>query len=190
MSIQVKRRREAASFLASFTGAVGELIIDTTNKRIQVHDGVQPGGWAPAGGPVGLLTNGAHGSKIEIGTIEELLSDLSGASVSSSIEIPDRSIVLAVSVFVTEAITGAGSFRVDATIASNGAPGAANGQFGSGIGANLGTSNVGVIGPTAWYSGSTITLMGRNAEDTGAANFTGGAVRIAIQYLLCGGPTS
>jgi hypothetical protein len=190
MSIQVKRRREAASFLATFTGAVGELIVDTTNNRVQVHDGVQPGGWAPAGGPVGLLTNAAHGSKIEIGSIEELLSELSGASVSSLIEIPERSIVLAVSVRVTEAITGAGSFRVDATIGSNGGAGTANGQFGSGIESGLGTTNVGVIGPTAWYSGSTITLTGRNGTDTGPADFTGGAVRIAIQYLLCGGPTS
>jgi hypothetical protein len=190
MSIQVKRRREAASFLATFTGGVGELIVDTTNHRIQVHDGAQPGGWAPAGGPVGLLTNAAHGSKIEIGTIEELLSELSGPSVSSSIEIPDRSIVLAVSVLVTEEITGAGSFRVDATVAPNGGAGTANGQFGSGIGSVIGTSNVGVIGPTAWYSGSTVTLTGRNSADTGAADFAGGSVRIAIQYLLCGGATS
>jgi hypothetical protein len=48
MSIQVKRRREAASFLSSFTGAQGELIVDTTNNRVQVHDGVTAGGWPAA----------------------------------------------------------------------------------------------------------------------------------------------
>lgn len=48
MSIQVKRRREAASFLATFTGAQGELIVDTTNNRVQVHDGVTAGGWPAA----------------------------------------------------------------------------------------------------------------------------------------------
>ena len=49
MSVQVRRRREAAAFLASFVGAQGELLVDTTNNRIQVHDGVTPGGWPAAG---------------------------------------------------------------------------------------------------------------------------------------------
>jgi hypothetical protein len=48
MSVQVKRRREAASFLATFVGAPGELIVDTTNNRVQVHDGATPGGFAAA----------------------------------------------------------------------------------------------------------------------------------------------
>ena len=48
MSIQVRRRREAASFLSSFAGAAAELIVDTTNNRLQVHDGSTPGGWPAA----------------------------------------------------------------------------------------------------------------------------------------------
>lgn len=48
MSVQVRRRREAASFLASFVGAQGELLVDTTNNRVQVHDGTTPGGWPAA----------------------------------------------------------------------------------------------------------------------------------------------
>ena len=48
MSIQVKRRREAAAFLNRFTGAQAELIVDTTNSRVQVHDGATPGGWPAA----------------------------------------------------------------------------------------------------------------------------------------------
>lgn len=48
MSVEVKRRREAASFLATFTGAPAELLVDTTNNRVQVHDGATPGGWAAA----------------------------------------------------------------------------------------------------------------------------------------------
>jgi hypothetical protein len=48
MSIQVKRRREAATFLSTFTGAQGELVVDTTNNRVQVHDGVTAGGWPAA----------------------------------------------------------------------------------------------------------------------------------------------
>ena len=48
MSVQVRRRREAASFLATFVGAQGELIVDTTNNRVQVHDGATPGGFPTA----------------------------------------------------------------------------------------------------------------------------------------------
>jgi hypothetical protein len=48
MSVQVKRRREAASFLSSFVGAAAELIVDTTNNRVQTHDGATPGGWPAA----------------------------------------------------------------------------------------------------------------------------------------------
>ena len=45
MSVQVKRRREAAAFLQNFVGAQGELLVDTTNNRVQVHDGTTPGGF-------------------------------------------------------------------------------------------------------------------------------------------------
>jgi len=48
MSVQVKRRREAASFLSTFVGAQAELIVDTTNSRVQVHDGTTAGGWPAA----------------------------------------------------------------------------------------------------------------------------------------------
>ncbi|VFU10264.1 hypothetical protein [Methylocella tundrae] len=44
MSVQVKRRREAASFLSTYVGAVGELLVDTTAWRVQVHDGATAGG--------------------------------------------------------------------------------------------------------------------------------------------------
>lgn len=52
MSVQVKRRREAASFLSTYVGAAGELLVDTTAWRVQVHDGVTPGGH-----PVALLSD-------------------------------------------------------------------------------------------------------------------------------------
>ncbi len=48
MSVQVRRRREAASFLSTYVGAQGELLVDTTNNRVQVHDGATPGGWPAA----------------------------------------------------------------------------------------------------------------------------------------------
>jgi len=56
MSVQVKRRRDTAANLASFTGAQAELLVDTTNNRVQVHDGVTPGGW-PAAKLAEVVTN-------------------------------------------------------------------------------------------------------------------------------------
>ncbi|MBB4200682.1 hypothetical protein CCR94_21520 [Rhodoblastus sphagnicola] len=48
MSVQLKRRRDTAANVAAYTGAQGELIVDLTNNRLTVHDGVTPGGWAAA----------------------------------------------------------------------------------------------------------------------------------------------
>lgn len=44
MAIQVKFRRGTATQHNSFTGANGEITVDTTNKTIRVHDGVTVGG--------------------------------------------------------------------------------------------------------------------------------------------------
>lgn len=44
MSIEVKFRRGTAAQHSSFTGANGEITVDTTNQTIRVHDGVTQGG--------------------------------------------------------------------------------------------------------------------------------------------------
>jgi hypothetical protein len=44
MAIQVKFRRGSAGQHNSFTGANGEITVDTTNKTLRVHDGVTVGG--------------------------------------------------------------------------------------------------------------------------------------------------
>jgi hypothetical protein len=56
MSVQVKRRRDTAANLATFVGAQAELLVDTTNNRVQVHDGTTAGGW-PAAKLAEVLTN-------------------------------------------------------------------------------------------------------------------------------------
>ena len=48
MSVQVKRRRDTATNISTFTPAQGELIVDTTNNRVIVGDGATAGGWAAA----------------------------------------------------------------------------------------------------------------------------------------------
>lgn len=48
MSKQVKMRRGTATEHATFTGVVGEVTVDTTNKTVRVHDGSTAGGNALA----------------------------------------------------------------------------------------------------------------------------------------------
>src|SRR5512139_322818 len=45
MAIEVKRRRGTTAEHAGFTGAVGELTVDSTKDTVVVHDGVQAGGY-------------------------------------------------------------------------------------------------------------------------------------------------
>ena len=47
-AVQVQYRRGTAAQIAAFTGAAGELAIDTTNNRVVVQDGTTAGGFAAA----------------------------------------------------------------------------------------------------------------------------------------------
>jgi hypothetical protein len=47
-AVQVQYRRGSSSQLASFTGAPGEMVVDTTNNRVVVQDGSTAGGWPAA----------------------------------------------------------------------------------------------------------------------------------------------
>ncbi len=191
MSVQVKRRREAASFLSTYIGAQGELLVDTTNNRVAVQDGATPGGFPAAKlsevSPLSALMvaakGAAHGSAVKIGCLEDLII-CSGASSVSTAQIPNRAIVYGVGVLVVSPITGASSYNVDATTAPGGGAGTTAGQFGSSLGIVAGSNNVGVIGPTAWYAPSTIKLTANGA------NFTGGQVRVVIYYMAFDPPSS
>lgn len=98
---------------------------------------------------------------------------LSGAAPSTTIVIPARAIVLAVSTRTTAAITGAASY-------SCGVAGEA-GKFGASLGVALNASNVGVIGPTAFYSDTPVVIT------AAGGSFTGGKAWVAI-HLLCFAP--
>jgi Protein of unknown function (DUF2793) len=116
------------------------------------------------------LVEGPAGSAIDMAVAEELLSGLSGASVDSTITIPDRAIVLGVSTRTVTTVTGAASY--DCGIA--GEPS----KFGGSLGVAAGSTNAGVIGPQAFYAPTPIRLTANGGS------FTGGAVRIAIHTLL------
>jgi hypothetical protein len=87
-----------------------------------------------------------------------------------TITIPDRAIVLGVSTRTVAEVTGAVDFNCG--IASEPS------KFGGSLGVAAGSTNAGVIGPTAFYAPTTIRLTANGGS------FTGGAVRIAIHYLV------
>jgi hypothetical protein len=56
MTEQLQLRRGTASQVAAFTGAQGELVVDTTNNRAVINDGATAGGW-PAAKLAEVVTN-------------------------------------------------------------------------------------------------------------------------------------
>ena len=147
------------------------LVVRTGASWVAVGGG---GGFTPA--PSVTLAQGSAGSSIGLATSEELLSGLSGPTVDSSIVIPARSIVLAVSCRTVTAVTGATSYDC-------GVSGEAS-KFGGSLGIAAGSTKIGIIGPTAYYSDTPVRLTAVGSD------FTGGAVRIAIQHLTFAAPGS
>ena len=115
------------------------------------------------------LAAAAHGANLQIGMLETLVT-LAGGSTNASVQIPANCIVLAVGARVVTAITGATSYEVG--VSGN------LSQFGSGLSISAGSTNYGLIGPTAFYSATTLTITA-----TGGS-FSGGQVRLSIAYML------
>tara|TARA_R110002073_G_scaffold303806_2_gene472291 strand:+ start:11139 stop:11882 length:744 start_codon:yes stop_codon:yes gene_type:complete len=140
-----------------------------------IYDGAA---WKGIGAALGFIQLGANTivsegpaeSQNRMVVAEELLSGLSGPSVDSSIQIPNRAIVFCVSTRTVTAITGASSY--DCGIAGE------TSKFGGSLGIAQDSSNAGVIGPQAFYADTPIRLAANGGD------FAGGAVRIAIHYFL------
>ena len=117
----------------------------------------------------------ANGGAIRLVAIEQELT-LTGAFVDATTAvIADRMTVLAVASRTTQAITGATSYSVG--VAGN------TSQFGGSLGAALGSSNIGVIGPTAFYANTPVRVT------AAGGNFTGGKVRVVLYALAFAAPT-
>lgn len=88
MATQVQMRRGTSLENDEFTGAEGEITIDTTNDTIRVHDGVKKGGYPiPKGLPTNNKPNPGTYTKVTV-TGDGFVS--SGGSLASS-DIPDLS---------------------------------------------------------------------------------------------------
>ncbi len=159
----------------------GWLVWDAASSQLLVWTG---SAWTGLDAAMGLLARassvrvaeGPAGAATDMVVVEELFSGLSGASATSTVTIPNRAIVLGVSTRTVTAITGASSY--DCGISGE------TSKFGGSLGAAQNSTNVGVIGPQAFYSATPIVLTANGGS------FTGGAVRIAIHYLLPTAPQS
>ena len=99
---------------------------------------------------------------------------LSGTSVATTVVIPNRAIVHGVSTRTSVAVTGATSY-------SCGVAGDV-GKFGASLGVAKNASNIGVIGPTAFYADTPVVVT------AAGGSFTGGKVRVAIHLMRLDGP--
>jgi hypothetical protein len=99
-----------------------------------------------------------------------------GASTATSVVIPNRAIVLAVSTRTTVAVTGAASYNCGVSGDTS--------KFGGSLGVAKNSNNVGVIGPTAFYSDTPVLLSAVGGS------FVTGKVRVAIHVLRFDAPVA
>ena len=144
---------------AVIAAAYGYLELESNGSNAWTIVGLPNGAFAP------------NGAGLQFSVLETLVSPLSGASTNASLQIPANCIVLSVGARVTTAITGAPSYQV-------GVSGNAT-QFGSALSIAAGSTNFGLIGPTAFYAATTLTITATSGS------FTGGAVRLSIHLITC-----
>ena len=114
------------------------------------------------------------GEYMRIAHLEETII-VSGTSTTSTIEIPDRALVLAVNSRVTTEVIGATSFDVGVSDDSA--------RYGSGIGIALDSTNIGMsYHPITYYANTPIELTAQGSD------FTGGVIKITVQYIEIRGP--
>lgn len=154
--------------------AEGVLAWVKDENQMVVYDGAA---WTPLSATFRSLTAAASpnlaNTRLEI--LEQEVT-LSGASTATSIAIPSRAIVLAVSSRTTVAVTGATAYNC-------GVAGEAS-KFGGSLGVAKNSSNIGVIGPTAYYADTPVVLTAIGG------NFVSGKVRVAIHIMRFDAPAS
>ena len=152
--------------LITLDGAEGYLAVGPALGAERLH--VQDGGSILAESPA-LARSALH-------ILEEELTGLSGASADTTISCPAGALLLAASVRVTSAVTGASGF--DLGVAGDPA------RFASGLATGAGTAHAGPAAPQPAYAATPVRLT------AAGSNFTGGSVRVAIHYLAFDPPQS
>ncbi|ADH88050.1 conserved hypothetical protein [Ancylobacter novellus DSM 506] len=131
-------------------------------RRTLLHDGTN---W------VDMLAGTPSGGTATLRAVEEELV-LAGAFVASSIVIPNRAICLSVASRTVAAVTGATAYEVGIAGETS--------KFGGSLGVALGATNIGVIGPQAFYADTPLRITALGGA------FTGGRVRLVLSYFAFG----
>ena len=88
MTKQVQRRRGTATQHTSFTGAEGEISVNTTNKSVHVHDGVTAGGIEAARADMTNVSDGDLNSRLAGNTLSSLTitsADINGGTIDGTV---------------------------------------------------------------------------------------------------------
>lgn len=142
--------------------AFGHRVLVLDEGRERVNAGSR--GWKP--GQIAGALGGCAGLRVR--DFEVVTVGANTFTVAAAI--PARSIVLAVSAWVTQAIVGSPQFRVgDDTDPA---------RFGGAISGTNGR-NIGVVGPFATYADAPLII----SRMTGTANMTAGRVRLSLAFL-------
>lgn len=160
-------------FYAPFEGLTLHVVAEGIGLRYLA------GAWQEMDGAVSdtrVLARGELGSQSEHRVIETELTGLSGALVDTAAIIPNRAIVFCVSTRTTATVTGATSY--DCGLAGE------QSKFGGSLGVSAGSSNLGVIGPTAFYSDTAVRLTANGGS------FSGGTVRLAVHCFVPVAPSA
>lgn len=112
---------------------------------------------------------GPLGSFVRLEAIEATLDLATDTAVTDMI--PDRAIVLGLTSWVIDEITGATSYDVGHS---------AGDEFGGNLGTAAGSQNIGVIGPTAFYADTDVTVTANGGA------FTGGTLGLSLAILRLG----
>uniref|UniRef100_B0T7Z1 Uncharacterized protein n=1 Tax=Caulobacter sp. (strain K31) TaxID=366602 RepID=B0T7Z1_CAUSK len=166
--------RHADGVWETLTPAAGWLAWIIDEGLALIHDGQN---WTPLSSTFKNLT--AARSPFFTATRFEILEQeltLSGAAVATTVMIPSRAIVLGVSTRTSAAITGATSY-------SCGVSGDAA-KFGASLGVAKNASNIGVIGPTAYYADTPVVIT------AAGGGFTGGKVRVSMHLMRFDAPAA
>ncbi len=120
-AVQVQYRRGTASQVGAFTGAQGEMVVDTTNNRVVVQDGATAGGW-PAAKLSEVQTNTR--TQVSDGNYTALTTDRTVAYISITaarvVSLPAASAFPGGSRLLVVDESGACSATLTITLAANG----------------------------------------------------------------------
>ena len=134
--------------------------------------------WVSAVTSSQTLARSDNGAELGFHILEEEITGLTGSTVNGALNVPSNAIIFNVSMRITTTVVGPTNFNI--SVGGLTPVGAyPNTNFAAG------NTAAGATGPTAIYSDTPITI----AVNAGA-NFSAGAIRVAVGYYFMEAPTS